>query len=146
MGKRARNRWNKYREGNLMHCAEPVNKYGFSEYESIFLTKMDRIATQTRGWEQHCTSYAMKMQSTSKYDTPQGKYDRVYEHNQIRMQYINAVKQFLIDSGAVLGYNARFEVGVDQNEKLFINPKNGSAQRMLNRYECLITMRELGRD
>ncbi len=49
-------------------------------------------------------------------------------------------------AGRILGYNARFQVVVYDEDKLRIIPKNGSAQRMMLRYEELFMERELSRD
>lgn len=55
-------------------------------------------------------------------------------------------EQALKEAGRVLGFNARFKVEVHDEDKLRIIPKNGSAQRMMLRYEELFMERELSDD
>lgn len=114
---------------------------GLSGSEDRFLRNMNQIKSLQKSWDAHCKNYVSAMQSKF-HDHPQVMFD----HRQKRQQFIDAVKQILIESGGMLGFNPRFDVVLKNDEELIITPRNGSGQRMMTRYECLETMRELGRD
>lgn len=129
------------------HVPEQVQPSGLSNPETNFLLHMDKIARAQKDWNYHCEEYAKSMQrSTSKFGRMMDGPAIVFDHNRRRAEYLDGVRTVLMDAGKLLGFNPRFDVTVDQFEQLHIKARNGSGERLLTRYECLVTMRELGRD
>jgi tRNA A37 methylthiotransferase MiaB len=134
-----------------------------SPEEKAFLLKMDVVQKLQ---EQLVASIAQQKQ-THEYNTAWNRKDRLRRSlKKKELSYLESLEeaeereffegkigtgsamifkceQALKEAGRVLGYNARFKVEVYEEDKLRIIPKNGSAQRMMLRYEELFMEREL---
>lgn len=116
--------------------------------EAAFLRKMDRIEKLQKNFKeerarQNDIRQRMVLKAADKRLRPDYMFDLNRDMQNNYETSLNQIKNELMEAARFLGYNARFLVWFER-EEFKVVPKNGSAQRMLTRYEQLYTMRELG--
>ena len=110
-------------------------------HENQFYLQLKHITKLQQAWDETCKWYETDM--TKKWVN---HVDKTFRHSQERIQLVKDVNRILMDAGRILGYNPRFIVTIDKSEKLHIQPKNGSATRMMQRWDNMEAMCELGKD
>lgn len=121
--------------------SEPTPNMFMDTAENEFYRKLKCITKLQQDWITLCEWHEQVIKKQYK-DADKA----IFEHNYRRALYIQTVETILMAAGRLLGFNARFIVSVDTSETLHITPKNGSAQRMMQRWENIEAMYELGRD
>lgn len=130
------------RKRRSQQVVEPTTPNTFMDpYENQFYLQLKQITKLQQAWDESCKWYEMNM--AKKWVNHA---DETFKQNQERGKYLEMVKTILMNAGRILGYNPRFIVTIDKSEKLHIQPKNGSATRMMQRWDDIEAMCELGKD
>lgn len=135
------------RKRRSQYVVEPPTPNTFMDpHENQFYHTMRRLEQLQAGWTEMCKSYEKDMRYYSKPSDAFHKMTLTFKHNQARGEIVNKTKEVLAAAGQILGYNPRFNVWMDNQEQIHIECRNGSAGRMMTRFDALEAMYELGRD
>lgn len=144
MGRSKRNKYRQhvYQSGSRYASAPETPNTFMDPNENQFYHQLNRIVKLQQAWLDKCKAHRDHIASKYVWNPAED----IFRHNQERAAYVKEVERTLMDAGRILGYNPRFIVSIDEFEKLHIQPKNGSAGRMMQRWDDLEAMFELGRD